>query len=352
MSMSGTSSVGQLILQSQRGAAKAAAEGGAALNALSAGGARLFAQAGGAGFGDGNLRGLYGQLAQKFLSARGSRGVNDEQVSQASKALEQAAAAAKKAAEKSAAADGDTVTLSAVATRTLAPTLRGGSGTGGGGAAGGGGSTSQSTSNGPTGGTANGEGSSVVATAPAAVVPAAPTANTTPAAPTAPAATTPTNTTPAAAVVPSQSAPAAVVPAAPTANVQAAALVTTADVQDQSALARTRAVLAEVIASGGQVNRVSNGRYEFVLGNTRGELRAKETNPRLDLTFTNASTGQTSTARATLSSSGYTIVNSSNTTARGLATNFLNRVNDRVGTTASGSGGALGAVGNLVNVVV
>jgi len=134
--------------------------------------------------------------------------------------------------------------------------------------------------------------------------------------------------------------------------VQAAALVTTADVQDQSALARTRAVLAEVIASGGQVNRVSNGRYEFVLGNTRGELRAKETNPRLDLTFTNASTGQTSTARATLSSSGYTIVNSSNTTARGLATNFLNRVNDRVGTTASGSGGALGAVGNLVNVVV
>jgi hypothetical protein len=140
-------------------------------------------------------------------------------------------------------------------------------------------------------------------------------------------------------------------PTGPTANQLAAELVQSQDVQDAQSLNSTRAVLAEVLASGGQVSRTARGRFEFVLGDMKGELRGDQASTRLDLTFTNALTGQSSSARVSIrNNTDVRVTSSNNATARVLAQNFVGRVMERA--TATGTGGVLGVVGNVVDLVV
>lgn len=339
----GQSSVGQLILSSQRrGGGVGGLSDTSSLAALKLNAGRLSAvSAGGGAGGDGNLRGLYGQLAQKFLASRGGRSDLNASDASTAQALKDAANAAAKAGSDASDADGDTVTLSAVSTRTLAPTLRGGPRTTVGGSVGGSGATSGSSGAGASSGSAS-----------ATPVPSEGSASVT--------AAIPVEDDPGASVEgggkgeePEAAEPAA--PAGPTAAEQAAELVTASDVQDAGSLNATRAVVAEVIASGGQVARTSRGRYEFVLGDTKGELRGDQSTTRLDLTFTNAGTGQQTSARVLIrGDSDVRVASASNSTARTLAQNFAGRVLERAQalTAQAVPSGGSSLLGTTVNVVV
>jgi hypothetical protein len=134
--------------------------------------------------------------------------------------------------------------------------------------------------------------------------------------------------------------------AAPTQTVEqrAAELITSEDVLDAGSLNMTRATVAEILANGGTVTRAGRGEFEFSMDGLSGSIKGNGASTRMMLNFSGYGGATGSAEMRITGNNNYQIRNSSNLGTTMAATTFANNVKTRSSDP--------NLVGSLVNVLI